>query len=165
MQYNFPPPPPPLGTNFVQGIACKLSKGVIDEDGSSSTPYNMFVDDGILVDRPKVALSGSIEALYIILGSSDREARQDTLSFDKFYASIFSYCHDSVRQRDTYTDNDYVYDRGKISQLFGFILPLAQGQKKFLYHTRRKIPRISIKLSRNIVMGLFPLSYSPHFSK
>ena len=54
----------------------------------------MFVDDSLFAEIRKfmlVAMAGSIEALYKILGYPDKSARQNCLSLDKFYVAICSY--------------------------------------------------------------------------
>ena len=74
---------------FVQAVRDRLNPGVLDDDGNPvDTPHDFFVDDGIYADlydvvRIEQALAASIEAVFIILGDSELEKRQDPISFDK----------------------------------------------------------------------------------
>ena len=76
-----------------------INKGVLDAGGKDvSTPHNMFVDDDVYANVYNTAPQGTIhqrveqaaaasieiEAIFIALGSSDLESRQDPVSFDKF---------------------------------------------------------------------------------
>ena len=54
----------------------------------------MFVDDNLFAQTKELirhAMAASIEALYIILGSPEIDTRQNHLSLDKYFESIFSY--------------------------------------------------------------------------
>ena len=54
----------------------------------------MFVDDSLFAqtrESIKHAMAASIEALYIILGFTDTERRQDPLSLDKYFELVCSY--------------------------------------------------------------------------
>ena len=56
----------------------------------------MFVDDSFFVNTKciiKHAMAASVEALYIVLGFSDETIRQNLLSPDKYFQSIYSYGH------------------------------------------------------------------------
>lgn len=56
--------------------------------------FNMFVDDSLFVRIGSVieqSTATSIEDLYMILGFPDICIRQDALSLDKYWQSIYSY--------------------------------------------------------------------------
>ena len=58
------------------------------------TMYNMFVDDSLFAqirELLKHAMVDSIEVLYIVLGFPDLERRQNTLSFDKYFETTYSF--------------------------------------------------------------------------
>ena len=60
----------------------------------NKTDYNMFVDDNLFAQTKllmKHAMAASIEALYLILGYPETDKRQNPLSLDKYFESIWSY--------------------------------------------------------------------------
>ena len=84
---------------FVQAKACSKRTGVLDADGSPvSTPQNMFVDDSVYAEiyehnraRVEQTVAAGIEAIFILLGSSDLSKRQDPVSFEKMEEMMVSY--------------------------------------------------------------------------
>ena len=84
-------PAPESSYTFTQAVRDSLNPGVSD---STSTTYNMFVDDSLYVHIASVikhSMAASIEALYIVLGYPNDNIRIDALSLDKFFQSICSY--------------------------------------------------------------------------
>ena len=82
---------------FVPATACALHSGVVNSDGAEAdTPHAFFVDDDAYaeifsVDRVEQAVAASIEAIFILLGESDLDARQDPVSFNKMEEMMIAY--------------------------------------------------------------------------
>ena len=83
--------------NAVPAKACSQRRGVLDEHGNPlPTPHRLFVDDDIYADRFDVArveqaIAASIEAIFILLGVSELDKRQDPISFDKLEEMLVHY--------------------------------------------------------------------------
>ena len=83
--------PPTEGVSFIPASPDKHHQGIVD---ISRISYNMFVDNSLFVAVAiviKHTMTASIEVLYIVLGFLDLTARQDSLSLDKDFQSIYSY--------------------------------------------------------------------------
>lgn len=74
---------------FARAIPDGFNSGVLDSAGTpASTPHKYYVDDGIYAElydiaRIKRAVAASIEAVFLLLGDSELDRRQDPVSFDK----------------------------------------------------------------------------------
>ena len=78
--------PPTKGIYFIPDSPNKYHQGAVDKP---RFVYNIFVDDSLFVavaPSIKHAMTGSIEALYIVLRFSDLAARQEPLSLDKYFS-------------------------------------------------------------------------------
>ena len=81
-----------------------LNTGVLDKDGNPvNTPHDFFVDDGVyaeIFDKARIeqAVAASIEAIFILLGHSDLECRQDPISFDKMEEMVISHANKILGQ-------------------------------------------------------------------
>jgi hypothetical protein len=81
-----------------------LNTGVLDADGNPvNTPHDFFVDDGVyaeIFDKARIeqAIAASIEAIFILLGHSDLDCRQDPISFDKMEDMVISYANKVLGQ-------------------------------------------------------------------
>ena len=77
--------------HFTKAIGDALNTGVLDDLGNPvSTPHGIYVDDDIYLDvadthRFEQAIAASIEAIFILLGESNMEFRQDPISWDKLH--------------------------------------------------------------------------------
>lgn len=82
---------------FTPAKADSLNRGVLDADGNDvNTPHAMYVDDDCYAEifnreRVEQAVAASIEAIFILLGESDLEKRQDPISFDKMEETMINY--------------------------------------------------------------------------
>ena len=97
-----------------------LTKVFFNDDGvSESTEFNMFFDDSLFVEIREfiyVVLASSIEALYIIFGSSEKYLRQNSLSLDKYYQSICSYRRNRNGKVDKHKIHDGYYNKRQINK-------------------------------------------------
>jgi hypothetical protein len=81
---------------FTRAVADAINKGVLDENGNMKpTPHGYYVDDGVYAElfrllRIQRAVAASIEAIFILLGESDLQLRQDPVSFDKVIEMMIS---------------------------------------------------------------------------
>jgi len=93
---------PSLGkckTPFVPAKACSQRVGVLQADGTPvPTPQRLFVDDSVYADiydddrvRIEQTIAAGIETIFILLGASDLDKRQDPISFDKMEAMMVSH--------------------------------------------------------------------------
>jgi len=93
---------PSLGkanTPFVPAKACTQRKGVLDTNGNPvPTPQRLFVDDSVYAEvyhddriRIEQTIAAGIEAIFILLGHSNLDKRQDPVSFDKMEAMLVSH--------------------------------------------------------------------------
>jgi hypothetical protein len=82
---------------FTRAQADEFNQGIRDVFGDQvPTPHFYYVDDGVYVDlydimRIEKAVAASIEAVFLLLGYSDLDKRQDPISFDKLMDMIISY--------------------------------------------------------------------------
>ena len=93
---------PSLGkcrTPFVPAKSCTQRKGVLQADETPApTPQRLFVDDSVYADiyeddrvRIEQTVAAGIETIFILLGSSDLDKRQDPISFEKMEAMMVSH--------------------------------------------------------------------------
>ena len=74
------------------------------EDGSvAPTPHYFFVDDGCYAevfakDRIEQAVAASIEAVFLLLGESNLDHRQDAISFDKLEEMVIGFANKILGQ-------------------------------------------------------------------
>ena len=122
-----------------QAKACTLHKGVLDTQGKpANTPHFYFVDDGLIgevysADRNRIlrAIAASIEAIFLILGESDLQRRQDPISWDKLLEMVINYAnimlghHVNTRKMIVSTSNDY------LSQTLDMLEHWHKGRKTF----------------------------------
>ena len=83
--------PPTEGVFLTLIFLDKFHQGIVDR---SRTSYNMFVDDSLFVAVALVIkneMTASVEALYLFFGFPDLTARQDPLSLDKCFQSVWSF--------------------------------------------------------------------------
>jgi hypothetical protein len=86
-------------SDFVPAHATSVHKGVMGEDGQPiNTPHHMFVDDDIYadvycVDRIEQTIASGIEAVFIVLGESAINIRQDPIAWDKLAAMIIHFAN------------------------------------------------------------------------
>ena len=86
-------------STFSVAVADSINTGVLDAQGLPvPTPHHVFVDDDIYLDvfdtvRVEQAISASIEAIFILLGKSDLDFRQDPISWDKLEEMIIATCN------------------------------------------------------------------------
>lgn len=84
---------------FTPAKACSKNCGVLDGNGNPvPTPHNFFVDDDLYAEvfnfrRIEQAIAASIAAIFILLGKSELDKRQDPISFDKMEELIISWCN------------------------------------------------------------------------
>ena len=77
--------------HFTKALRDAINQGVRDASGTPKpTPHGIYVDDDIYLDVAEVcrfeqAIAASIEAIFILLGDSNTELRQDPISWDKLY--------------------------------------------------------------------------------
>lgn len=89
---------------FTPAQACSKNHGVLDTEGDPvPTPHDFFVDDDLYAEvfdlkRVEQAVAASIVAIFILLGKSDLDKRQDPISFDKMEDLIISWCNIVLRQ-------------------------------------------------------------------
>ena len=84
---------------FVPAKACSQRVGVLDANGIPvPTPQRLFVDDSVYADiynedkvRIEQTVAAGIETIFILLGASDLDKRQDPISFDKMEAMMVSH--------------------------------------------------------------------------
>jgi hypothetical protein len=82
---------------FTEAAPNALNQGVIDTNGEQApTPHHYYVDDGVYAEifdtlRIKRAVAASIEAIFILLGDSHLQHRQDPVSFDKVIEMVISW--------------------------------------------------------------------------
>jgi hypothetical protein len=82
---------------FTRAVPDACNPGVIDAAGLlEDTPHHTYVDDDVYVEifdinRVEQAATASIEAIFILLGHSELERRQDPISFDKLMETMISY--------------------------------------------------------------------------
>ena len=81
--------------DFIQATPDSIDKCVIENGVRSPTQKAIFVDGNLMADtweylRP--ALASSVETLFILLGHPEEYLRKITLSMDKYYESLCSYC-------------------------------------------------------------------------
>lgn len=81
---------------YTRAVLDSQNPGVRTGGTDSSTPHMFYVDDDVYsevfhVGRVKQAAAASIEAVFIMLGESDLERRQDPISFDKMIEMSVSY--------------------------------------------------------------------------
>ncbi|KAL7523311.1 hypothetical protein ACHAXR_000887, partial [Thalassiosira sp. AJA248-18] len=82
---------------FVPAQACPKYNGVLNNEGKpENTPHNLFVDDDIYaevfdVERIEQCIAAGIEAIFILLGDSAIDVRQDAISWDKLYEMIIHF--------------------------------------------------------------------------
>ena len=125
--------------NFSQAKACKIHKGVLNKDGKpANTPHFYFVDDGLLGEiftacRNRIlrAIAASIEAIFLLLGESDLDKRQDPISWDKLLEMVVNYCnimlghHVNTRKMIVSTPHDY------LAQTLSMLEHWHKGRKTF----------------------------------
>ena len=84
-------------TKFVQAHASEVYKGVLTKDGTpENTPHHLFVDDDVyaeILERARIlqAIAAGIEAVFIILGDSALDCRQDPIAWDKLFEMVINY--------------------------------------------------------------------------
>jgi hypothetical protein len=84
---------------FTPAQACSKNNGVLDNEGNPvPTPHDFFVDDDLYAEvfdlnRVEQAVAASIAAIFILLGKSELDKRQDPISFDKMEDLIISWCN------------------------------------------------------------------------
>lgn len=89
-------------TEMVRAQACSINKGVLDEHGQPlNTPHYFFVDDGVMAevyDRTRIhrAEAASIETLFLLLGETDLQHRQDPVSWDKLLEMILHFMNIAI---------------------------------------------------------------------
>jgi hypothetical protein len=85
------------GAHFVPAHKTEMHTGVRDEDGEpEKTPHHLFVDDDVYaevfdVKRIEMTIACGIEAIFILLGESDLEKRQDPVSWDKLLEMVIHF--------------------------------------------------------------------------
>lgn len=83
--------------DFTQAPICDIYNGVLDEYGNAENcPHHLFVDDDIYaevydVDRIEQSIAAGIEGIFILLGESNLEVRQDPIAWDKLYEMIIHF--------------------------------------------------------------------------
>ena len=83
--------------DFVPAHACRSHKGVLNENGRPvNTPHHLFVDDDIYaeifdVKRIEQCVAAGIESIFVLLGESDTNVRQDPIAWDKLYEMVIHY--------------------------------------------------------------------------
>ena len=88
----------------MQAQACAKHKGVLDATGCPvPTPHDYFVDDGLFAevfDRSciKRAIAASTKAIFLLLGESAIELRQDPISWDKLLEMLINYTNIALGQ-------------------------------------------------------------------
>jgi hypothetical protein len=89
---------------FTRAHATRGYKGVLDETGEPEpTPHNMFVDDDMyaeVFDKARIerCVAAGIEAIFIILGESEPDKRQDPISWDKLLEMIIHFVNQLLGQ-------------------------------------------------------------------
>jgi hypothetical protein len=77
------------GLTFTKAVPDACIPGVLDATGlAANTPHHTYVDDDVYVeifdiDRIEQAAAASIKAIFVLLGHSELERRQDPIFFDK----------------------------------------------------------------------------------
>ena len=77
--------------HFTKALRDAINQGVRDASGTPKpTPHGVYVDDDVYLDVAEIsrfeqAIAASIEAIFILLGDSNTELRQDPISWDKLY--------------------------------------------------------------------------------
>ena len=87
-------PTPDTDVKFQTAFADATNPGVEKDGEKCLTKQNPFVDDTLMADiLPfiKLAMAGSIEALYVVLGPLQETIRINPLSLDKFFHSKCSF--------------------------------------------------------------------------
>ena len=112
--------------DFVSAQACHIRKGVLNENGHPvNTPHHLFVDDDIYakifdVERIEQCVAAGIESIFILLGESDTNIRQDPILWDKLYEMVIHYTNKvlgfvvNTRKLTIETLSDFV---GNVSKL------------------------------------------------
>ena len=93
-------------TPFVPAKSCTQRTGVLDKAGHPvPTPQRLFVDDSVYAEiwertriRIEQTIAAGIESIFILLGHSDLDKRQDPISFDKMEEMIISYMNKVLGQ-------------------------------------------------------------------
>ncbi len=79
-------------------------RGVSDENGKpTNTPHHLFVDDDVYaevydVSRVEQTIAAGIESMFVILGESDLDKRQDPVSWDKLYEMAINFTNKILGQ-------------------------------------------------------------------
>ena len=113
-------------TVFYPATPDAINQGVIQQDGTAAaTPHKFFVDDDcyaevfrkVLVEQ---AVAASIEAIFLLLGESDLDKRQDPISFDKMEEMVVSYSNKilgqiiNTRQMEVETPPEFIAETLKL---------------------------------------------------
>lgn len=98
-----------------------INHGVLNDQGEPiNTPHAFYVDDDVYgemfdVRRIEQAVAASIEAIFILLGPSCLQCRQDAVSFDKMEEMMINYLNRilgriiNTRTMMIATPKDYIY--------------------------------------------------------